>query len=66
MIENPWDDIRAALAATRETDMAVRNNAKAMGDLLVGKLRHVSNDTAARMKRELADFNIHTGKWKKR
>jgi hypothetical protein len=65
-MSNPWDDIRAALAATRATDEAVKGNARAMGDLLVGKLRHVSNDTAARMKRELADFNIHTGKWKRK
>jgi hypothetical protein len=65
-MNNPWDDINAALRATRETDAAVQQNAKAMGALLVGKLRYVSNDTAARMKRELADFNIHTGKWKRK
>ncbi len=35
-----------------------------MGRMVVGRLRHCSVYTCEQLKRELKDFNIHTGNWK--
>lgn len=57
-------EIVAALDATRDHQAAVRGNAAEMGALLVGHLRYLGPCTLAKLKRELRDFNIHTGNWK--
>jgi len=35
-----------------------------MAENLAGRLRHVSHSKLRRLKRELSQFNAHTGKWK--
>lgn len=63
-MSNPWDELRAALSQARELERATENYAFQMGRMLRGKLHHCSNDDVAALKRELADYNIHTGKWR--
>lgn len=36
-----------------------------MAPLLVGRLRSAGGNTLAALKRELRDYNIHTGRWDK-
>ena len=65
MMDNPFDAMRAAVNEARELNRAVDAQANALADLLEGRLQHVSNSRLARLKRELRDFNIHTGRWSK-
>ncbi len=63
-MSNPYDDMRAAVESARATFRAADNAADAMANTLRGRLRHVSGWQLAQLKRELRDFNIHTGRWK--
>ena len=38
--------------------------ADSIAEILPGRLRHVSGYTLAKLKKELKDFNAHTGQWR--
>lgn len=48
--------------AVRISD-AADQSADIIANLLPGRLRKVRNDTLRKLKRELREFNIHTGEW---
>lgn len=60
---NPFDELRAALEQARALNRAVDSQCNALVDLLEGRLRKASPCRLARLKRELRDYNIHTGRW---
>jgi len=60
---NPFDAIREAVNEARVIQRAVDKSATDLAWLLEGRLRHVSPDLVKRLKRELRDFNMHTGRW---
>jgi hypothetical protein len=61
--QNPHDLMRAAVQQARSTMTAADNAANSMADLLKGRLKHVSFYHLKELKRELRNFNIHTGRW---
>lgn len=63
-MENAFDTMRAAVREARAVENAANEHANAMAWIIKGRLRHVSADALREMKRELRDFNIHTGEWK--
>lgn len=64
MSENAWDRMRAAMSEARATMEAADDFANGAAQLCVGRLRRVHSGTLKALKRELRDFNIHTGEWK--
>lgn len=70
MTTNAWhavNELQTALNEARQLEASVNSQAKALARILVGRLRHVYDDDAlAALKRELADYNIHTQRWKAR
>jgi len=66
-MSNAFDAIRDALNEHETMKKAVRNNAARMALLLVGNLRDsgITPWVLADLKRELADYNIHTKSWKR-
>jgi hypothetical protein len=58
------ESLQELINETKRLDYAVEKNADMMGRLLVGKLHHVSAWHLRKLKRELARWNMHTGKWK--
>ena len=58
-----WD-MKSAISDARETLNAADNVACQIAPLLQGRLRHCYTSDVEALKRELRDFNIHTGKWK--
>lgn len=63
----PAEVLDELLLQQRRLKFAVRRNATQMADMLIGELRTVtSGNVLTALKRELSDFNIHTGKWKRR
>jgi hypothetical protein len=65
-VDNKFDQLTAALAEARSVRYAVQQHARAMGQLLVGNLNHCNDSDLVKLKKELANYNIHTGKWKKK
>lgn len=63
-MDNAFDTMRRALREAELTQAAADEQAAAMASLLVGRLRHCGEYALKRLKRELRDFNIHTGTWK--
>lgn len=63
-MNNPFDELRAALDQARMLNRALDNQADSMAHLLVGRLRNLSPYRLSALKRELRDYNIHTGRWK--
>lgn len=67
---NPFDDMRAAVAAAEMQLRAADDAADSMVRLLVGRLRHVNSyagrEALKKLKRELHHFNIKTGAWNER
>lgn len=63
-MSNPFDDIRSAVQQARELNRACDQQANTLADLLEGRLQHVSTCRLTKLKRELRDFNMHTGRWK--
>jgi hypothetical protein len=61
---NKFDEMRQAMREAEQTLDAARSVASQMASMLVGKLRQCSESDLARLKRELRDFNIHTGRWR--
>lgn len=66
-MSNPFDEIRRAVNDASTQLRAADEVATDMARLLDGRLRRVTSTYAlARLKAQLRDFNIHTGKWKER
>jgi hypothetical protein len=68
-MSNPFDEMRAAVAAAKAQLQAADESASDMALLLKGRLRHVGAgwrgvESLKALKKELHDFNMATGKWK--
>jgi len=63
-MNNPWDELKQALSEAENINRACDHSANSMAHILRGRLRHVNDWNLKALKRELRDFNIHTGKWK--
>lgn len=63
---NLFDDIRNALANAREIDNAISRHTERFAEMLnrPGNLRRVSAWELKKMKRELDNFDMRTGRWK--
>ena len=62
---NKFDEMRSAIAEASETFSAADHVANQMADMLRGRLRKVRwVSTLRALKRELSDFNAHTGTWR--
>jgi hypothetical protein len=57
------EDMRHAVQVANNTLAAADNVANDLARLLVGRLRRVSPYRLEQLKRELKNFNIHTGRW---
>ena len=64
-MNNPWDEVRAALSAARDVNAACDANANSMASIIVGRLRHVgSYRVLAELKKELRDYDAGKKRWK--
>lgn len=65
-MSNIFDDVRTAVDAARAAQRAVDDNTRQMASLISGRLRaaDVPQHILRKLKRELRDYNPHTGKWK--
>lgn len=63
-MSNTFDAMRQALSEAADIQRAADMNSEHMAQMLRGRLRHVSAWTLSELKRELRDFNIHTGEWR--
>lgn len=63
-MDNAFDTMRAAVAEARATMNAADKMATQIAPLLRGRLRQCASWDLKALKRELRDFNIHTGTWK--
>lgn len=62
---NAFDDVRAAVAQAKEQFAATDSVATNMAGLLAGRLRQVWRpEHLSALKRDLAAYNIQTGRWK--
>jgi hypothetical protein len=59
-------ELRAAVEDAEQLQRDINRQAHALAAILRGRLRHVYGDVLADLKRELADYNIHTHRWKER
>lgn len=65
-MSNPFDEIRRAVNEANQQLRAADEVATDLAHLLDGRLRRVSSTyILSRLKQQLRDFNMHTGKWKK-
>lgn len=63
-MNNHFDTMRAAMDEARQVQAAADSQANKMANMLRGRLRKVGSYNLAALKRELRDFNMHTGEWK--
>lgn len=63
-MSEPHQAVQAMVTEARRLDNASAQYANAMAGLLVGHLKRVDLGTLNALKRELANYNIHTGRWK--
>jgi hypothetical protein len=63
-VSNPWDDMRAAVNAAKDTMRAADSVADSLADVLDGRLRHVTPWRLKKLKRQLQDFDANRGLWK--
>jgi hypothetical protein len=61
---NYFDQIQQALREHREAQSAIQRSAQSMALLLAGNLHHCYPAVLKRLKDELRNYNVHTGKWK--
>jgi hypothetical protein len=61
---NKWDEVRAAYYEAKNQLDAADSICNDMAEMLCGRLLKVSSYELKKLKRELRDFNIHTGVWK--
>lgn len=64
MSGNAFDLMRAAVQEAKTTMEAADAMAPKIAPLLRGRLRKCCGGDLEALKRELRDFNIHTGSWK--
>lgn len=64
-MNSPYEAVAALIQDSKRLEGAASSNANAMATLLVGNLHRVNGSTLADLKRELARYNMHTGRWKK-
>lgn len=57
-------EMRQALRDAAATQRAADDIASILGEMLVGRLRHVSDWTLRQLKRELRKYNPHTKTWR--
>lgn len=66
-MSNPFDEIRRAVSEANQQLRAADDVATDLARLLDGRLRNVSSTyLLSRLKQQLRDFNMHTGKWMER
>lgn len=63
-MENAFDELTRAISLAEDVRSATRSHGNAILDLLDGNLRGLSQYRLARLKKQLNDFNAHTGRWK--
>lgn len=65
---NTFDEMRAAVQDARTKIQAADSVVGAMAAMVVGRLRQsaVSGSVLTALKKELADWNMHTQKWSKK
>lgn len=65
-MSNIFDEVRSAVSQAKAAQRAVDESTKEMAALISGRLRAagISQDVLRKLKRELRDYNPHTGKWK--
>ena len=61
---NNWDLMREAVQEAKNTMHAADSMANQVAGILCGRLRKVNSWQLKKLKRELSQFNSHTGKWK--
>lgn len=59
-----WQEMNEAYLEAMRTMEKADNYADSMARMLTGRLRKVSTYNLDRLKKELRDYNIHTGAWK--
>lgn len=57
------DEMQKAISGAKATLRSVDGIANDLAYLLEGRLRHVHSWTLKRLKKELRNFNMHTGSW---
>jgi len=62
---NLYDDVRTIIRQHRDLQQALENNAYALGELMQDNLRMLRAGQLRRIKRELRNFDMTTGSWKK-
>jgi hypothetical protein len=62
---NVFDQMTEALNTARDVQNEARNNAARMAQFLPGNMDKVDHGTLVKLKRELARYNMHTGRWSK-
>jgi hypothetical protein len=65
-MDNPFEEMRSAVSRAKEVFRAVEQCSRDMARLLRGNLRQCNDWDLKALKRELKDFNIHTGRWKEK
>lgn len=58
-----WD-MRRTINEAKKTIRNADDVADSIASILPGRLRHVSSSTLTALKKELREFNAHTGYWK--
>ena len=61
---NVFDTVLAMKRRSEQVQNEMKHSAATMARLLQGNLRHVPSHVLTNLKRELRDFNMHTGSWK--
>lgn len=61
-----WDDFRESFNDGKQAIRQGDSVARQMAEMLTGRLRkaNVNYSVLTALKKELRDFNIHTGEWK--
>lgn len=62
-----WDDFRDAFNKAKQTINIADRHVQDMAGMVAGRLRvsNVSASVLAELKKELANFNMHTKEWKR-
>lgn len=63
-MSEPHQAVQQMVTEARRLKNASEQYADVMAGLLVGQLKHVSGGTLTQIKKELANYNMHTGRWK--
>lgn len=64
MSMNAYDTMRQAMREANATMSAADSVANQMADMLIGRLRKCQSWYLKKLKKELSQYNAHTGKWK--